>query len=798
MHIKLLVFFLFVFTSINFAQHNTEKFHRAKVHYKSDAMFHQLESLGLPMDHGKHKKGHFVISDFSESEITTARNLGVEVDILIEDVQQFYVDQNKPQHHRVSDNNVVTNLLCTSTGSPIYTTPANYNNGSMGGFLTYTEMLQELDDMNSLYPNLISARGAISTYTTAEGRTLQYVKISDNPTTDESGTEPQVLYTAIHHAREPASLQQLIFYMWYLLENYATNDEIKAIVDNTELYFVPCMNPDGYVYNETTNPNGGGLWRKNRRNNGGSYGVDNNRNYSYITPGGTEVWNTAGTSGPTGSTYAGPSVFSEPENQAIRWLVEQNNFIVSLNAHSYGNLLLFPYGYANNAPTPENATFQAISEAMVAENNYTNQIAAALYPAAGDSDDFMYGVLNTTSGGTRNKIYAMTPEIGNSFWPAANQIEDIAKGMIYLNTTAAQMANNFATIEDTSPLFVPTTFTTVNYNIQRLGLQAPANFTVSINPISANIQSVGNPNNHNGLTLMQNQNDSISLNLTPGIMTGDDIIYELIINNGLYDKKITVTRKFGSTTTVLDEPADDTTTYWDNTNWGVTTSEFYSANSSITDSPNGNYASNENKTIVLNNQIDLTTATNATLSFYAKWDIENDYDYVQVEIATNGVNWVPQCGKFTNMGVSDQTGAVNEPLYDGSQNSWVFEEIDLSDYLGQNILIRFLLVSDGGLERDGFYFDDLKVNIVDAALGTSEYITNNFELYPNPVHDKLYINTNLTNYSYRLYTIQGQLLLEQKNKSNLSVIDYAQLASGMYLIDIEQEGKRKTFKIVKN
>ena len=69
--------------------------------------------------------------------------------------------------------------------------------------------------------------------------------------------------------------------MWYLLENYATNADIKATVDNTELFFVPCVNPDGYVYNQTTNPNGGGMWRKNRRNNGTSFGVDINRNYGY-------------------------------------------------------------------------------------------------------------------------------------------------------------------------------------------------------------------------------------------------------------------------------------------------------------------------------------------------------------------------------------------------------------------------------------------------------------------------------------------------------------------------------------
>ena len=147
-------------------------------------------------------------------------------------------------------------------------------------------MLDELDQMHQLYPNLISARSDIKDPTsdenphiheTYEGRFLQWVKISDNPNDNEN--EPEILYTALHHAREPGSLQQLIFYMWYLLENYAQDDVIKEILDNTELYFVPCVNPDGYIYNETNDPQGGGMWRKNRYNN---HGVDNNRNYSYI------------------------------------------------------------------------------------------------------------------------------------------------------------------------------------------------------------------------------------------------------------------------------------------------------------------------------------------------------------------------------------------------------------------------------------------------------------------------------------------------------------------------------------
>src|SRR5690606_2209606 len=104
--------------------------------------------------------------------------------------------------------------------------------------------------------------------------------ISDQPDVDQD--EPEVLYDALHHAREPASLSQLIFYMWYLLENYGTNDEVTYLVDSTEMYFVPCVNPDGYVYNWNNHPTGGGMWRKNRRVNGnGTFGVDLNRNYGH-------------------------------------------------------------------------------------------------------------------------------------------------------------------------------------------------------------------------------------------------------------------------------------------------------------------------------------------------------------------------------------------------------------------------------------------------------------------------------------------------------------------------------------
>ena len=796
-HIRLLIFCAF-FPFLCFSQKN-EKFHKVKINYTSPADLVKLAKQGVCIDHGLHKKNHFFISDFSESEIEKMLSLNFDYEILINDVTHFYKQRNK------LSNKSAKNIFCEENEN-ILETPENYDfkpSDDFGGFYTYNEMLNELDDMHSLYPEIISARSDIKDETfsssphnheTYEGRYLQWVKISDNPNISEG--EPQILYTALHHAREPASLQQLIYFMWFLLENYDSNDSIKQIIDNSELFFIPCVNPDGYIFNETIEPNGGGMWRKNTRD---SHGVDNNRNYSYIDENGNEVWNTSGTSSnPYGSTYAGDGPFSESENRAIRYFVESNNFKIALNNHTYGNLLLYPYGYDYNQTTDDDDIFQFISSALVSENNYDNIISADLYPAAGDSDDFMYGMLNTENNQVREKIFAMTPEIGSSFWPQASTIEDICKGMLHLNLTAAKMIGNYASLKDFTENFISSNTFSANFELQRLGIIDNGSFNIQIEPISSNIISTTPEININSLNIGEIINESFQIELNESTNSGEDVIFKYILDNGSFSEEIIVKKIFGAPILLFEDESDNYSDYWTiDSSWSETFEEYNSPQTSITDSPYSNYSNNALETINLLNDINLSGYSYAEINFNAKWNIESGYDYVQIEISNDGgASWEPQCGKHTRKGVETQEDASDEPLYDGNQGEWVNESILLTDYIDQEISIRFKLKSDGGLRRDGFYYDDFKIKALSSSLSSSENTLNKAKIYPIPADNMIYISSEEEIKEIKVFDVLGKEIMSF-NQNNIENFSIENLKSGVYIIKLFSLEGTENHRIIK-
>ena len=188
----------------------------------------------------------------------------------------------------------------------------------------------------------------------------------------------------------------------------------------------------------------------------------------------------------------------------------------------------------------------------------------------------------------------------------------------------------------------------------------------------------------------------------------------------------------------------------------------------------------------------MTEADIAVLEFYAKWDIEQGYDYVQVSASIDGgISWIPLCGQYTVIGNDNQD--ENQPLYDGVQNSWVKETMDLSDFIGENIQLRFSLVSDNFTRGDGFKFDDLKVLVVQDSVvqtGIGELRNQDIRVYPNPAKELLYVQHDFEGGAVQI-TIQnvlGQELVVKQANSSKTHFEIGYLSAGTYFVFVKREG----------
>jgi hypothetical protein len=328
-------------------------------------------------------------------DLVVLDQIGVRWEIVHADLERFYADRARAEGHL----------------------------DDMGGFKTYAEIAAQLDSMHARYPSLTTAKFSVGT--SLEGRQLWCLKISDNPTVDED--EPELFYNALIHAREPAGMEVVIYFMNYLLDHYATDPLVADLVNTREFFFVPCVNPDGYEYNRLNYPSGGGPWRKNRRHNGdGSYGVDLNRNWGY-------TWgldNIGSSPFPNDETYRGTAAFSEPETAALRDFINSRHFAGSLDYHTFSNLVLFPWSTSNfqgNGLCVDDPEFRLLADSVSTAISRVNGASyrmgtpwEILYNTNGGSFDWEYG--DTT---LHRKMYSLTTEVGNSddgFWPPPSRI----------------------------------------------------------------------------------------------------------------------------------------------------------------------------------------------------------------------------------------------------------------------------------------------------------------------------------------------------------------------------------------
>lgn len=112
--------------------------------------------------------------------------------------------------------------------------------------------------------------------------------------------------------------------------------------------------------------------------------------------------------------------------------------------------------------------------------------------------------------------------------------------------------------------------------------------------------------------------------------------------------------------------------------------------------------------MTLTRAFDLTGVTSATLDYNVWFDIEDDWDYAYLQVSTDGgATWAILPTPHTTD--SNPHAAAYGPGYTGQSFDWVSESVSLDAYAGQNILVRFQMITDDAINQPGLLLDDVRV-----------------------------------------------------------------------------------------
>ena len=127
----------------------------------------------------------------------------------------------------------------------------------------------------------------------------------------------------------------------------------------------------------------------------------------------------------------------------------------------------------------------------------------------------------------------------------------------------------------------------------------------------------------------------------------------------------------------------------------------------------GSYAFYSNKgdesDMTLTQTFDFTDEMIPIEMTYQTWyDLETDYDYLYLEASTDGgETWqilnTPSCTNYDPSGNSYGCG------YNGETGGWIPETVDLSQFAGQEVTLRFEYITDAAVNGEGLLLDDISI-----------------------------------------------------------------------------------------
>lgn len=254
---------------------------------------------------------------------------------------------------------------------------------------SFSQLTQKLQSLASLRPDIVKM---FSIGKSVQGRDLWVLKISDNVELDE--VEPEFKYISSMHGDEITGRELTTFLIEDLIKGYGKDESITKLINSTEIYIMPSMNPDGSELRQRGNAN-------NR---------DLNRSFPDFTT--SDNQNTLG---------ARPT-----EVQNVMKFQATRKFALSANFHGGAEVVNYPWDTSD-------ATFEMDELIKTISLDYASTV-----PGMFDSSEFSGGVTNgyawyEVDGGMQDWSYnwygdlQVTIELSDTKWPNYSMIPEYYK-----------------------------------------------------------------------------------------------------------------------------------------------------------------------------------------------------------------------------------------------------------------------------------------------------------------------------------------------------------------------------------
>ncbi|MFH1278626.1 MAG: M14 family zinc carboxypeptidase [Candidatus Eisenbacteria bacterium] len=677
-----------------------------------------------------------------------------------------------------------------------------------------------------------------------QGRPIWGIHISDNVGSEEA--EPEVRMSSTMHGNEPPGLEMLLYLIEFLTDEYGTDADAAYLVNNFDMHIIPCHNVDGLVAGTRQNANG----------------VDLNRNFPV----------------PDGSIGDDGTYTEQVETIHYKNYSFNHNFVIGEDGHSGALVVNYPWDYIYDL-TPDDAAIEKLALEYSTYNlpmyngSFSRGITrgALWYVTRGSIQDWSY---------QETGCIHVIIEFSNSYQPPASSLDNLwlndnkqsfihwikaarygVNGVVTgsdtglplaATITAAGISKSVSTDQDYGDYYKLLHTGTFDITYSAAGYTPHTEYGVSVNWGAATVINVALDPAGSGLVAgtVTESGTGTGLDATIEVRTypGDVYVttassdggiggaYSVGLDYGDYNFRVGAPDHGTQNRVVTVNQANETENFqldvvdyavlfeddfeggasqWTG-GWGLTSTQSHSPGNSMTDSPGGTYADQDTNDCVMAFPVDLSAAESCSLSFWARWQIEDNWDCCKLEISTNGGTiWTPVATAYTHsasgQGAQRPSGI---PIFEGSQTTWVENVVDLGPWQSEtDVRFRFRFMTDSSIHQDGFYFDDFVIRGYQATTivaGDAPVRTRLVGNAPNPFNPTTEIRFDLAKPSVvdlRVYDISGRLIralvpAEGRDAGSHRVLwdgrndSGKEVASGIYLYRIETNELREIRKMV--